>query len=266
MFFKIVYKSLFSISSYIEAKKKSLLSGVVYAIVLSLLCGLVFAGIGYYKQKPIMNEKIDKIYESIPNFKLSDKGLEVDGNDNPLRINFAGANIYVDDSRDFIDLVLDEKIEREKEILFVGRNGYAKVEGNTLKSGNFFSDVPALKDQNLVKDDFNLIYEMIRMMNRDIVILVLLICVLIFTIATFVRSLVYAVFLKIIMALNKGKINFKKAYIVSLYANTFYCVYWSIAIFTDMNINLFYRVMLLELISLMYIVLIGLKFIKEGGK
>lgn len=265
MFFKNIYNNLFSLSSYASIIKKSLFKSVMYILTLSLLFGGIFAAIGYIKIKPLMEETINNVYELIPEFSLSSKGLDIES-DEPIVFSFAGVNLHIDENKSFTELVINEKVDSGNEIIFVGRDGYGIVNGNTLKSGNLFANVKALQNIKLTKDDFTIIYETIKMINNDIVLVILALIVIIATFGTLLRSTLYALILKMVMLLKNKKISFKNAFKVSLNGHTFYTIYWGIALYSSMNINIYYRLMSVEIISIIYIVLIALTLNTGGGK
>lgn len=265
MFFKNIYNNLFSLSSYAGLIKKSLFKAVMYILTLSLLCGSAYATIGYIKLKPLMEDTINNIYEHIPEFSLSSKGLDIES-DEPIIFSFAGVNLHVDGDRSFTELVINEKVDSGNEIIFVGKDGYGIVNGNTLKSGNLFANVKALQNIELTKDDFTIIYETIKMVNNDIVLIILALVVMVATLVTLLRSMLYAIILKMTMLLKNKKVSFKNAFKISLNGHTFYTIYWGIALYSSMNINVYYRLMFIEIISMVYIILIALTLNIDGGK
>lgn len=265
MFIKTIYNNLFNLSSYSKSIKKSLLSAVVYVFIIIFFFGSLYGGVAFIKQKPIMEKSIDEIYSNIPDFELSNDGFKIDS-EKPIIFDFAGKSFHIDGNKTLTELVITEEIEGEQEVIFIGNDGYGFVTGTTLKSGNFFSDVKILKDVSLVKDDFRIIYETIKMINKDIFFLMVAGIIAIGAVCIFMRGFLYSVIMKVLIGFSDKNITFKDLYKASLYGQTFYIAYLGVALFSNMNINVILRLTIVELISIFYIVLISFSLKKKGVK
>lgn len=259
LFFKLIYNNLFSVSSYKENKNKSLLYSVVYTLLLAIVFGFIFSWMGYYKVKPYLDTQIEDIYDKVPDFSLSSEGLEIEG-EGSYSINFAGVDLYIDDSKTFLEMAVDDGLDTEGERTYIGKDGFGIVEGSTLKDAEYFKNTALLENQVLKKDDFRIIYETIRLMSNDIVLLIFLVLILVFILVILMKNIFYAIVLKLILKIRQKEITYKDSYKFSLFSQTFYITYFGIILFSDMNLIMPIKIMVMEIISLIYIFLTGFNY------
>lgn len=251
---KTIYKSLFDISSYREKKGEKIIKTLLYLLVITVFSGIFFATIGFFKVQPIIDSLTDEMYNDIPDFTLSASGLNIQG-DEVYEITFAGKSFYIDGNKDFLDIAMESKLDDNERVMFIGRDGYANVVGRTLESGNYFEDVAVLKDVTLCKDDFTLIYEVIRMINKDLIIIGLSIIVIAFVIWMFIRNALRGLILYIVVNIKEKDILYKDAYKMSIYSDTFYALGFLLIILVGMNVNIVCKMFFMEIVSLLYLTL-----------
>lgn len=256
MFFKTVYNSLFNINSYKDYKKKSMISSIGYIISLLVVFCTIFSCMSLYKFKPLINSKIDEIYSLVPNFKLSSQGLEIDNHDS-INISFGGTDFIIDDTKMFLELIIEDEATDDRQKTYIGKDGLGVVNGTVLNQAEYFKDMVLLKNQTLEKEDFKMIYEIIRLMSNDVFILVLIIFSIIVSINIFVKNILYAILLKSVLFMKKESIGMKDAYKLALYSQTFFIVYSGVILFSNMNIILPFKLMIIEIITIIYIFLIA---------
>lgn len=260
--FKTIYKSLFDISSYKEKKGEKIIKSLLYLLVITIFSGILSATIGFLKVRPIVDSMTQEIYDNIPDFTLSTSGLSIEG-DGVYEITFAGKSFYIDASKEFLDIVMENKLDDGERMMFIGKDGYANVVGRTLESGNYFEDVAVFEGVTLCKDDFTLIYEVVRMMNNDLIIIVLSVIVIVFVMWMFVRSVLRSVILYAIVKLKKEKIRFHEAYKMAIYSDTFYALGFLLIIIVNMNVGILYKILFFEIVSLIYLALTIKKYLKR---
>lgn len=260
---KAIYESLFDISSYKEKKYKKIIKSFLYLVVIAIFSGILFAGMGFVKFSPIVDNITEDVYESVPNFTLSASGLEIEG-DKVYEITFAGKNFYIDGQKEFLDIVIENELDEDENVMFIGKDGYANVIGRTLKNGGYFNDVTVLKDVTLTKNDFTLIYEIIKMINKDLIVVLLSIIVALFISWMVGRNIIRGFILYVIAKLKNRNLLFKEACNVAIYSDTYYCLMFLLILLVDMNMTIGFRVLFMEVVSLMYLLLAAKKLLKEG--
>lgn len=232
---------------------------IVYTLLLTIVCGAIFSWIGYYKIKPYLDSQIEEVYEKVPDFTLSSEGLNIEGEE-AYNFSFAGVNLYIDDTKTFLTMIIEDGLDKEGERTYIGKDGFGIVDGSVLKDAEYFKNTALLENQVLKKDDFRIIYETIRLMSNDIIFLLLLIFIVIALIIIFIKNIFYAIVLKSILKIKKKEIKFKESYKLSLFAQTFYIIYFGIVLFSNMNLIIPVKVLILEILSLIYIFLLGLNY------
>lgn len=262
MIFKKIYNNLFNLSTYRGYIEESLLKPIIYVFVLSLISGVLFGGIGYFKLKPIISKNVDYLYNSIPDFSVSSEGLNIEP-DNIMSFSFAGKNFYIDGNKNLMEVVIEKDFDSAYETYLITKDGYGVIKGNILESGNFYSDMQILKDIELTKSDFTIIYESLKLMNKDILILIIIAVIISLSLSVFLRSFIYAVILKIVSSFKNEKISYKDAYKISLYGHSFYIIYAGIFLLSNMVVSNYFKMIFLEIISVLYIVNIALKIEAE---
>lgn len=266
MFFKLIYNNLFSVSSYKENKNKSLVYSIVYTLLLTIVFGFIFSWMGYYKVKPYLDSQIKDIYDKVPDFSLSSEGLEIEGEDSYC-INFAGVELYIDDSKTFLEMAVEDGLDVEGRRTYIGKDGFGIIEGSNLKDAEYFKNTALLENQVLKKDDFRIIYETIRLMSNDIVLLIFLLLIIIFILVVFIKNIFYAIVLKLILKIRQKEITYKDSYKLSLFSQTFYIIYFGVILFSNMNLIIPIKIMIIEIISLIYIFLVGFNYsVDNRGK
>lgn len=147
--------------------KKSLwkitLTSLVIGIAVTLICSLNF----YINNKDVYKDELVSIYESIPNFSLSQNGLSVDGDD-VYDFSFGGVNIYIDDNSELTKIVTGDLYNSTKEYFILAKDGYGELANGVLESGNFFKDTTVLEDVVLTKSDFIIFESIIELVSKDI--------------------------------------------------------------------------------------------------
>ena len=259
MVIKLIYNNLFSLSSYKENSKKSLLYSIGYTVIITVLCGILMYGICYNKVKPYLDAQIETIYEKVPDFSLSSQGLDIEG-DGIYNFRFAGMSFYINDNKTFLSMIIDDGVDKDDERTYIGKDGFGIVNGSKLKDAEYFKNMVLLEKQVLAKDDFRIIYETIRLINNDILLLLYTIAVVMFLCGIFIKNIIYTVLVKSICKIKQKEITFKEAYKLSLFCQTFYIVYFGIVMFSSMNLIIPIKVLTLEIISLIYICLLGLNY------
>lgn len=262
MFFKTIYNSLFNIRLYKEYKKKSLFNAISYIIVLLIIFSGIFSFISLKKLEPLIEKKASEFYNYIPNFKVSSEGFSFENDSKEYRIDFAGMSFFIDDSKTYLELVLEDALldNEIKNKTYVGNDGFGIVEGKTLKKAYYFKDIVFLRKQELSKDDFQIIYQTIKLVAHDVVTIVLIVLSIIMFIIVFLKSILYAILLKCILYLKNKKIKFKDSYKLALYSQTFFIIYSGIILFSNMNVILPLKLMIINIISIIYIILIAYNF------
>lgn len=262
MFVKDIYKNAFYMSNYKTLTKKSLFRAIIYTILLVLFSGGVYIFLGYESNKDNIKDMIENVYNSVPNFTLSNEKFDIDS-DVPITFDFGGIKFYIDDSREFTNLILDEVVEEESTVIFIGSDGYGMVNGKTLERASYYKYMYKLNNITLTKDDFSIIYETIQFVIKDAFIVVGGICTLLLMFFVFIKSLMYSLTLKLIAKLKGEKAVFKDTLKVVLYANTFYVLYFGMVLLSPMNLGFLIKMMIFEIISLLNILYIGLNYKKE---
>lgn len=263
MFIKNVYKNAFYMPNYKILAKKSLIRVIMYTLLLVLFSGTMTIYLGYVSKKDSVNDIIEKSYNLIPDFTLSGKeGFDIDS-DGPIVFSFAGLEFYIDDSRELTNLILDEKVEDGKVVMFVASDGYGTVNGSVLERASYYKHISKLNNITLNKDDFSIIYETIQFIVKDIFIVVGVICLFLFMILVLIKSLAYSTLLKLVAKYKGKRVLFKDTLKVVLYAHTFYILYYGVVLLSPMNLGLPVKMMLFEIISLFNVLYIGLNYKKE---
>lgn len=263
MFFRIIYNNLFNISAYKANKKKSLVYSIIYIVILTILCGILSLWMGYYKYKPYLDAQINKVYDKVPGFTLSSQGLEIDG-DGVYRFEFAGVDFYINDTKTFLEMIIDDGLDDNRKRTYVGKNGFGVVEGTMLKNAEYFKDTVVLKNLVLKKDDFTVIYETIQLMYKNILLLLFMIIIIITLLYIFIKNIFYTIVVKSILKIKHKEIKFKEAYKLSLFCQTFYIMYFGIVIYSNMHLIVPIKILMLEIISLVYIFLLGLNYNRDN--
>lgn len=259
MFLKLIYNNLFSLSAYKENNKKSLLYSIGYTVIITVLCGILMYGIFYNKVKPYLDTQIETIYEKVPDFNLSSQGLDIEG-DEIYNFEFAGMKFYINDNKTFLSMIIDDGVDKDGKRTYIGKDGFAIVNGSKLKDAEYFKNAVFIENQVLNKDDFSIIYETIRLMSNDVFLLLYMIVVVIFLCGIFIKNIIYTVLVKSIYKIKQKEITFKEAYKLSLFSQTFYIVYFGVVFFSKMNLVMPIKILTLEIISLIYIFLLGLNY------
>lgn len=262
MFVKDIYKNAFYMSNYKDLTKKSLMRAIGYMVMLVFFSGAVSIFCGYLSKKDVVENAIESIYDSIPNFNLSTEGFDIDS-DKPIIFSFAGIEFYIDDSREFTNMVLEEKVEDDKSVVFIGSNGYGIVKGNILERASYYEYMPKLEGITLTKDDFSIIYETIQFIIKDLFVLIGVICSISLMFFVFVKSIMYSIVLILISKYKGEKAKFKDTLKVMLYSHTFYVLYYGIILLSPMNLSFILKMMIFEIISLCNVFYIGLNYKKE---
>jgi len=263
LFFRLIYNNLFNISAYKENKKQSLVYSILYTVILTILCGILSSWMGYYKVKPYLDSQITKVYEKVPEFTLSSQGLEIDG-DGVYRFEFAGVDLYINDTKTFVEMIMDDGLDDNRKRTYVGKNGFGVVDGTVLKDAEYFKDTVVLKNLVLKKDDFDVIYETIRLMYKSILLLLFMISIVIILLYIFIKNIIYTIVVKSILQIKQKEIKFKEAYKLSLFCQTFYIMYCGIVLCSKMNLIIPIKILMLEIISLIYIFLLGLNYNRDN--
>lgn len=264
MFLKNVYKNAFNSSDYRLLIRKPLSKAVIYTLMLILLSGTFSIFLGYFIQKDNILLFAQKTYDLIPEFTLSSEKFTIESEE-PISFRFANRNFYIDDSRNLVDIVLNEKVSDDKEVLFIASDGYSVVKGDILKRFSYYNEVDYLDGINLSKDDFSIIYETLKMICFDIFILASIICAIFFAISVFVKAVVYSSLIKIIAKFKGENAKFKDLYKLSLYGQTLYILFYGIILLSATNLNFVFKMVFLEMMSLIYVVYIGLNYKKKRG-
>lgn len=259
MFLKLIYNNLFNLSAYKENNKKSLLYSIGYTVIITVLCGILMYGICYNKVKPYLDVLIETIYEKVPDFNLSSQGLDIEG-DEIYNFEFAGMKFYINDNKTFLSMIIDDGVDKDGKRTYIGKDGFGIVNGSKLKNAEYFKNAVLIENQVLKKDDFSIIYETIRLISNDIFLLLYMIVVVIFLCGIFIKNIVYTVLVKSIFKIKQKEITFKEAYKLSLFSQTFYIVYFGVVFFSKMNLVMLIKILTLEIISLIYIFLLGLNY------
>lgn len=262
MFIKDVYKNAFSIPNWRVLERKSLFKAIVYVLMLVFFCGGVSVYLGYLSNRDYIENLIEGAYNSIPEFTLSEEGFSIDA-EVPIEIPLPQTNIYIDDSRELAQLIIEEKVENEREVIFIGSDGYGVVNGTTLEKANYYETIYRLQGVTLSKSDFDAIYEVIDLFIKDAFFIAGLFGVILFAIFVFIKSLSYSIVIKVILKYKGIKALFKNILKVALYSHTFYILYYGIILLSPMNISFLPKMMIFELISLFYIVFVGLNYKKR---
>lgn len=263
MFIKKVYKNAFSMSNYKSLEKKSLIKAILYVLILSLVCGIVTIFLGYVDKKDYIQDISKEVYDSIPDFTLSEDGFNIDSEE-PITLSLSQVDVYIDSNRDIARLMLEEKGNSEKEIIYIGSDGYSILKGTVINKANYYSNISVLKDVSLNKNDFKDVSEVINLFIRDIFFITGFICVFLFVVFVFIKSLTYSMFIKIIHKYKGNKANFKNIFKITLYANTFYIIYYGVILLSQMNLGFIFKMMIFEVICLINVLYVGLNY-KKGG-
>lgn len=262
MFVKDIYKNAFYMSNYKALTKKSLMRAIGYIVMLTIFSGAVSIFCGYLSKKDVIENTIKNIYDSIPNFTLSTEKFEIES-DEPIRFSFAGVEFYIDDSREFTNMVLEEKVEGDKQVVFIGSNGYGIVKENILERASYYEYMPKLEGITLTKDDFGIIHETIQFIIKDLFVLVGVICSIFLMLFVFMKSIMYSIVLMLTSKYKGKKAKFKDTLKVMLYSHTFYVLYYGIILLSPMNLSFILKMMIFEIISLCNVFYIGLNYKKE---
>lgn len=262
MVVKDIYKNAFSMSNYKSLTRKSLTKAIMYIVLLVFFSGAVSIYLGYLSKKDNIQNTIESLYKSIPDFTLTTEGFDIDS-DKPISFDFAGVNIYVDDSRKLTGLILDEKVNEGETKILIGSDGYGVVTGSVLERASYYEYITKLKGITLTKDDFSIIYETIQFVIKDIFILIGVICSIFLMIFVLTKSVIYSLAL-ILMKKYKGiKASFKDTLKVMMYSHTFYVLYYGVVLLSPMNIGFLLKMMIFEIISTIHVFYIGLNYKKE---
>lgn len=252
---KFFYRSIFSLNFYKEINKKPLWKVIVYFIVVTIGSGFLSGMVRNYSIKDNLEIELVKMYNDIPEFTLSSKGLKIEEN-KVFEFKFADLNIYVDASKNLSDLIVEDVIDKSNSGLFIGKDGYGKVRGTVLESGGYFKDTKVLEGVELTKKDFNIFQDILKIHGRTILAVSLIGIMLIFFINSLIASVCIALFNYIFAIIYSSRVTIKESFIVSLYLTTIYTVGNLIISCMSVNKNSVVYGMLLISLIIVYIYLI----------
>lgn len=264
MFIKNVYKTAFNDVDYRILIRKPLSKAIIYTLILILFSGTFSIFLGYSIQKNNVLSVAQNIFDSMPEFSLSNDGFSIDL-DKPIQFRLASKNFYVDSNRNLSEIIFTEEVSEDIEVFFVASDGYGTVKGSTLKSATYFEEVDYLNDITLTKDDFDSIYETLKLLMLDIFIMCSVICVIFFAVSVFIKAGVYSLVAKLIAKLKGEKAKFKDLYKISLYGQTLYILCYGIVLCSHTNLNFVVKMVLLEILSLVYVLYIILTYKRKRG-
>lgn len=255
MFFKTIINCIKNLDFYTELSKNTLKQSIKYSLSLTMLCALIFniifgSMINYDIIKPL------KTYiDNVPDFELSNYGLSIHSNKNLIvtKNNYA---IEINDTvivQDLIDKYENKNLNTK---ILIAKDGFLLEKANSKPNLVFFQDVNQLKGITLTNEDFYIIKDYINYAFLIMIIIFLILTIIISLISTLFRSLMYSIFLTVISEVNGFTIPFKDCYKISLYATTFYILFWTPVVLLPVPINLVIKSIILHLVSMLYLYLI----------
>lgn len=261
---KCFIKSLFNLEFYKTIKSNKLLKSTMHVLTKSIFLGLLISGIKIYSISNELDDSIKKAYEQIPNFKLSQKGLTVENNED-MNLSFAGTRIIIRPKERITKLIVDEAENNSNFDLMVASDGYARVKNGSLELGSFFKDVPFLKDVELTKNNFTAIKEILTLHKKTTLILLTISVTLAVILHSWFRIFIFSIIVFLMAKKINVDTNKKESFNIACYLNNLALM--SILIFNIIPLNVpnFVQNVVINGISVAYVlkILLNLKEIKS---
>lgn len=222
-FFKRLIMSIKDIDKYNILISEKVIRAIIYLVVLMLIFSIILSACMTYNTGKIIDNATEYIKNEIPNFKIAENELEVEGDEPIIIDNFDSINlkIILDDSKESIEEYKETLQNYDGSAVLALKNNLSLITGGREFSTQYSKIKEDYKIDEITKDNLiNLIRDNTGKIYTNIFISIFGVIYCVYTISAFIDALALSLLALIISKMSRLYITYTQDLNISISALT----------------------------------------------